>query len=95
VPSEIIGGRTSECKACCHAFGCAIFFFYFVGCSFISDFLSLVCCLQDSGLFFLQHLMCTEVFSKFFLLDHVVIDANGLITREIVGSYVIDVNGLV
>jgi hypothetical protein len=29
------------------------------------------------------------------LLDHVVIDANGLITWEIVGSYVIDVNGLV
>jgi hypothetical protein len=28
-------------------------------------------------------------------LDHVVIDANGLITWEIVGSYVIDVNGLV
>jgi hypothetical protein len=26
--------------------------------------------------------------------DHVVIDANGLITWEIVGSYVIDVNGL-
>jgi hypothetical protein len=26
-------------------------------------------------------------------LDHVVIDANGLITWEIVGSYVIDVNG--
>jgi hypothetical protein len=29
------------------------------------------------------------------LLDHVVIDANGLIIWEIVGSYVIDVNGLV
>jgi hypothetical protein len=29
------------------------------------------------------------------MLDHVVIDANGLITWEIVGSYVIDVNGLV
>jgi hypothetical protein len=29
------------------------------------------------------------------LLDHVVIDANGLITWDIVGSYVIDVNGLV
>jgi hypothetical protein len=29
------------------------------------------------------------------LLDHVVIDANGLITWEIVGSHVIDVNGLV
>jgi hypothetical protein len=29
------------------------------------------------------------------VLDHVVIDANGLITWEIVGSYVIDVNGLV
>jgi hypothetical protein len=32
-------------------------------------------------------------FSK--LLDRVVIDANGLIIWEIVGSYVIDVNGLV
>jgi hypothetical protein len=29
------------------------------------------------------------------VLDHVVIDANGLITWDIVGSYVIDVNGLV
>ena len=29
------------------------------------------------------------------MLDHVVVDANGLITWEIVGSYVIDVNGLV
>jgi hypothetical protein len=29
------------------------------------------------------------------LLDHVVIDANGLIILENVGSYVIDVNGLV
>jgi hypothetical protein len=29
------------------------------------------------------------------MLDHVVIDANGLITWEIVGSYVIDGNGLV
>jgi hypothetical protein len=29
------------------------------------------------------------------VLDHVVIDANGLITWEIVGSYVIDVNGLI
>jgi hypothetical protein len=29
------------------------------------------------------------------LLDHVVIDANGLIIWENVGSYVIDVNGLV
>jgi hypothetical protein len=29
------------------------------------------------------------------VLDHVVIDANGLITWEIVGSYVIDVNDLV
>jgi hypothetical protein len=28
------------------------------------------------------------------LLDHVVIDANGLIIWEIVGSYVIDANGL-
>jgi hypothetical protein len=28
-------------------------------------------------------------------LDHVVIDANGLIIWEIVGSYVIDANGLV
>jgi hypothetical protein len=35
------------------------------------------------------------VSSIFLLLDHVVIDANGLITWEIVGSYVIDVNGLV
>ena len=31
----------------------------------------------------------------YLVLDHVVIDANGLITWEIVGSYVIDVNGLV
>jgi hypothetical protein len=30
-----------------------------------------------------------------YMLDHVVIDANGLITWEIVGSYVIDVNGSV
>jgi hypothetical protein len=29
------------------------------------------------------------------VLDHVVIDANGLIIWEIVGSYAIDVNGLV
>jgi hypothetical protein len=29
------------------------------------------------------------------VLDHVVIDANGLIIWEIVGSYVIDVNDLV
>jgi hypothetical protein len=29
------------------------------------------------------------------LMPMVVIDANGLITWEIVGSYVIDVNGLV
>jgi hypothetical protein len=29
------------------------------------------------------------------LLDHVVIDANGLIIWDIVGSYVIDVNGLI
>jgi hypothetical protein len=29
------------------------------------------------------------------MLDHVVIDANDLIIWEIVGSYVIDVNGLV
>jgi hypothetical protein len=29
------------------------------------------------------------------LLDHVVIDANGLITWEIVGSCVIDANGLI
>jgi hypothetical protein len=29
------------------------------------------------------------------MLDHVVIDANGLIIWEIVGSYVIDVNGLI
>jgi hypothetical protein len=29
------------------------------------------------------------------LLDHVVIDAKGLIIWEIVGSYVIDVNNLV
>jgi hypothetical protein len=29
------------------------------------------------------------------LLDHVVIDANGLIIWENVGSYVMDVNGLV
>jgi hypothetical protein len=29
------------------------------------------------------------------MLDHVVIDANGLIIWEIVGSYVIDANGLV
>jgi hypothetical protein len=31
----------------------------------------------------------------YIVLDHVVIDANGLIIWEIVGSYVIDVNGLV
>jgi hypothetical protein len=30
-----------------------------------------------------------------YLLDHAVIDANGLIILEIVGSYVIDVNDLV
>jgi hypothetical protein len=29
------------------------------------------------------------------VLDHVVIDANGLIICDIVGSYVIDANGLV
>jgi hypothetical protein len=29
------------------------------------------------------------------LLDHIVIDANGLIIWEIVGSYIIDANGLV
>jgi hypothetical protein len=32
---------------------------------------------------------------KWELLDHVVIDANGLIIWENVGLYVIDVNGLV
>ena len=32
---------------------------------------------------------------KLQLLDHVVIDANGLIIWEIVGPYVIDVNGLI
>jgi hypothetical protein len=35
------------------------------------------------------------LFPVIIMLDHVVIDANGLITWEIVGSYVIDVNGLV
>jgi hypothetical protein len=44
---------------------------------------------------------CQKISSLFvisvavYLLDHVLIDANGLITWEIVGSYVIDVNGLV
>ena len=33
--------------------------------------------------------------SLYAVLDHVVIDANGLIVWEIVGSYVIDANGLV
>ena len=33
--------------------------------------------------------------SMWVILDHVVIDANGLIIWEIVGSYVIDVNDLV
>jgi hypothetical protein len=37
----------------------------------------------------------TGYYHKFVLLDHVVIDANGLIIWKIVGSYVIDVNGLV
>jgi hypothetical protein len=36
-----------------------------------------------------------EDFIESLMLDHVVIDANGLITWEIVRSYVIDVNGLV
>ena len=33
--------------------------------------------------------------TKLKVLDHVVIDANGLIIWDIVGSYVIDVNDLV
>jgi hypothetical protein len=34
-------------------------------------------------------------FDFFYFLDHVVIDANGLIIWEIVGSCVIDANGLI
>jgi hypothetical protein len=46
--------------------GAPFFFFFSFGCSFRFIFWSLISCLRDSGLFFLQPLVCAKVFTKFY-----------------------------